>query len=78
MLADPELGFTRFVCFIVTPGDAAWSTPLLWPWVVYPGGVVYAADVQADAGDDEPSVTEEGASHERRTEAKREWRPTGR
>lgn len=34
MLADPELGFTRFVCFIVTSGDAVWTTPVVWPWVV--------------------------------------------
>lgn len=78
MLADPELGFTRFVCFIITSGDAAWTTPLLWPWVVYPGGVVHAADAQADADDDDSAVTEEGASRERHTEAKRKRRPTGR
>ena len=78
MLADPELGFTRFVCFIITAGDAAWTTPLLWPWVVYPGGIVHVADAQADTGHDDPTVIEEGASLERHTETQRERRPTGR
>lgn len=60
MLAETELDFMRFVCFIVTPRHGAWVTPLLWPWVVYPGGVVCAADVKVLASDGRPDVAEEG------------------
>lgn len=59
MLADPELGFTQFLCLIVTPGQDAWGTPLLWPWVVHAGGVMCAAAVQV-APYDRPDDAEEG------------------
>jgi integrative and conjugative element protein (TIGR02256 family) len=62
MLADTELGFTQFLCFIVTPGQDAWGTPLLWPWVVHPGGFVHAAAAEVVARGHRPDAVERGST----------------
>ncbi len=60
MLADTELGFVQFLCFIVTPGQNAWGMPRLWPWIVRPGGFVYAATVEVTSRGKTPDDVERG------------------
>ncbi len=60
MLTDTELGFRQFLCIIVTMRRVPRSTPLLWPWIVLPNGLVHTSAIHLISSYNTPRWSKKG------------------